>query len=223
MAFFTRETKEAREKNTLIQTDKYKEKFMFSTLQPDGSFSEGEEMPDPFNLNDNEGGATLTVDNKTLYYTVCKYTADKSYYNCDIYYSQFADDEWSPIKSVSDKINLPSTWESQPSISADGKTLYFVSDRAGGYGGYDIYRSVMNDNGEWGTPINLGPSINSSGNEKSRSSTPMVKTLYFPLMAGWDWAAMTSSIPGSMMTAPGRSRSILDSRSIPRMMKSAFL
>jgi outer membrane protein OmpA-like peptidoglycan-associated protein/tetratricopeptide (TPR) repeat protein len=184
MAFFTREMKIAGEKNTLIQGEKYKEKFMFSQLQPDGKFDQGEEMPDPFNLNDNEGGATLTVDNKTLFYTVCKYTLNHTYYNCDIYYSEWIDGEWTPIKSVSDKINLPTTWESQPSISADGKTLYFISDRTGGYGGYDIYRSVKTENGEWGTPINLGPTINSSGNEKSPFIHPDGKTLYFS-SDGW--------------------------------------
>jgi outer membrane protein OmpA-like peptidoglycan-associated protein/tetratricopeptide (TPR) repeat protein len=184
MAFFTREMKQAGERNTLIQSDNYKEKFMFSQLQPDGKFDPGEEMPEPFNLNDNEGGATLTVNNKTLYYTVCKYTLNHSYYNCDIYYSEYVDGEWTPIKSVSDKINLPTTWESQPSISSDGKTLYFVSDRSGGYGGYDIYRSVKNDNGEWGTPINLGPTINSTGNEKSPFIHPDGKTLYFS-SDGW--------------------------------------
>lgn len=184
MAFFTRESKLASEKNTLIQSEKYKEKFMFSQLQPDGKFDPGEEMPDPFNLNDNEGGATLTVDNKTLYYTVCKYTLNHTYYNCDIYYSEYVDGEWTPIKSVSDKINLPTTWESQPSISADGKTLYFVSDRTDGYGGYDIYRSIKTEKGEWGTPINLGPSINSSGNEKSPFIHPDGKTLYFS-SDGW--------------------------------------
>jgi outer membrane protein OmpA-like peptidoglycan-associated protein/tetratricopeptide (TPR) repeat protein len=184
MAFFTREMKLAGEKSTMIQSEKYKEKFMFSQLQPEGTFSPGEEMPEPFNLNDNEGGASLTVDNKTLYYTVCKYTQNHTYYNCDIYYSVYVDGEWTPIKSVSDKINLPTTWESQPSISADGNTLYFVSDRSGGYGGYDIYRSVKNDKGEWGTPINLGPTINSTGNEKSPFIHPDGKTLYFS-SDGW--------------------------------------
>jgi outer membrane protein OmpA-like peptidoglycan-associated protein/tetratricopeptide (TPR) repeat protein len=182
--YFTRETKQEGERNTLIQSEKYKEKFMYSQLQPDGKFSSGEEMPDPFNMNDNEGGASLTVDNKTLYYTVCKYTQNHTYYNCDIYYSEFVDGDWTPIKSVSDKINLPTTWESQPSISADGKTLYFVSDRSGGYGGYDIYRSVKNEQGEWGTPINLGPTINSTGNEKSPFIHPDGKTLYFS-SDGW--------------------------------------
>jgi outer membrane protein OmpA-like peptidoglycan-associated protein/tetratricopeptide (TPR) repeat protein len=184
MAFFTREIKLPGEKNTLIQSEKYTEKFMFSELQPDGKFAQGEEMPEPFNLNDNEGGATITVDNKTLFYTVCKYTLNHSYYNCDIYYSEFVNDEWTPIKSVSDKINLPMTWESQPSISSDGKTLYFVSDRSGGYGGYDIYRSIKNNQGEWGTPINLGPAINSTGNEKSPFIHPDGKTLYFS-SDGW--------------------------------------
>ncbi|MCX6244015.1 MAG: OmpA family protein [Bacteroidetes bacterium] len=184
MAFFTREMKLPGERNTLIQAEKYKEKFMFSELQPDGKFAQGEEMPDPFNLNDNEGGATLTVDNNTLYYTVCKYTLNNTYYNCDIYYSEFKDGEWTPIKSVSDKINLATTWESQPSISSDGRTLFFVSDRSGGFGGYDIYRSVKNETGEWGTPINLGAAINSTGNEKSPFIHPDGKTLYFS-SDGW--------------------------------------
>lgn len=184
MALFTREIKVPPDKNTLIQTTKYKERFMYSSLQPDGEFSEGAEMPEPFNLNDNEGGATVTIDNNTLYYTVCKYTRDKTYYNCDIYYSEYLNDEWTPIKSVSDKINLPFSWESQPSISADGKTLYFISDRPGGYGGYDIYRSIKNDKGEWGTPINLGPNINTTGNEKSPFIHPDGKTLYFS-SDGW--------------------------------------
>jgi outer membrane protein OmpA-like peptidoglycan-associated protein/tetratricopeptide (TPR) repeat protein len=184
IALFTREIKVPPDKNTLIQTTKFHEKFMFSKLQPDGKFTEGSEMPEPFNLNDNEGGATVTIDNNTLYYTVCKYTKDRSYYNCDIFYSENVNGEWTPIKSVSDKINLPFSWESQPSISADGKTLFFISDRPGGYGGYDIYRSIKNDKGEWGTPINMGPNINSTGNEKSPFIHPDGKTLYFS-SDGW--------------------------------------
>jgi outer membrane protein OmpA-like peptidoglycan-associated protein len=152
---------------------------MFSSLQADGTFSEGEEMPEPFNLNDNEGGATLTINNNTLYYTVCKYTKNNTYYNCDIFFSEYINEEWSKIKSVSDKINQSTTWESQPSISSDGKTLYFISDRPGGTGGYDIYKSIKDEKGEWCYPINLGPRINSTGNEKSPFIHPDGKTLYF--------------------------------------------
>jgi outer membrane protein OmpA-like peptidoglycan-associated protein/tetratricopeptide (TPR) repeat protein len=184
MALFTREVMIPPEKNSIIQTTKYKEKFMYSIKKEDGIFSEGQEMPEPFNMNDNEGGATLTVDNNTLYYTVCKYTKDRSYYNCDIYSSEFVNGEWTPIKSVSDKVNLPFAWESQPSISSDGKTLYFISDRPGGYGGYDVYRSIKNSAGEWGTPMNLGPNINTPGNEKSPFIHPDDRTLYFS-SDGW--------------------------------------
>lgn len=179
MALFTREIKLLPDKNTLFQSVRQKEKFMFSSLQNDGTFSEGEEMPEPFNMNDNEGGATLTIDNNTLYYTVCKYTKNNTYYNCDIFFSENVNGEWTKIKSVSDKINQSTTWESQPSISSDGKILYLISDRPGGNGGYDIYKSIKNEKGEWGYPINLGPKINSKGNEKSPFIHPDGKTLYF--------------------------------------------
>ena len=179
LALFTREKLIPPEKTTILQAPRHQEKFMFSNANPDGTFPEGEEMPDPFNVNDNEGGATLTIDNNTLYYTVCKYGKNNTYYNCDIFFSENVNGEWTPIRSISDKINLPNSWESQPSISADGKTLYFVSDRDGGLGGYDIYKSVKNEQGQWGVPTNLGPVINTKGNEKSPFIHPDGKTLYF--------------------------------------------
>ena len=191
MAFFTREIKIPGDKNSVVQTPRSKEKFMFSLLNSDGKFTIGEEMPEPFNINDNEGGATLTADNKFLYYTVCRFDKVKRYLNCDIFYSEYSNDEWSPIKSVGNKINLAGSWESQPSISADGHSLYFVSDRTGGYGGYDIYRSSQTENGDWGAPVNLGSLINSTGNEKSPFIHPDGKTLYFssdgwPGLGGYD-------------------------------------
>jgi outer membrane protein OmpA-like peptidoglycan-associated protein len=184
MALYTREIKLLPDKNSLYQTSRKMEKFMYSTMSDDGTFSEGEEMPEPFNMNENEGGATLTIDNNTLYYTVCKYTKNNTYYNCDIFYSENVYGDWTKIKSVSDKINQSTTWESQPSISSDGRTLYFISDRPGGMGGYDIYKSVKNDKGEWSYPANLGPKINSTGNEKSPFIHPDGKTLYFST-DGW--------------------------------------
>jgi outer membrane protein OmpA-like peptidoglycan-associated protein len=191
MALFTRNEKVPPERNTLIQTDKNQEKFMYSDLLPDGTFSEGAEMPPPFNIKGNQGGATLTIDNNTIYYTVCQNNRDNTYRNCDIYYSELINGTWTPIKSISDNINLPKTWEAQPSISSDGKSLYFVSDRTGGLGGYDIYKSVKKETGEWGDPINLGANINSRGNEKSPFIHPDGKTLYFssdgwPGLGGYD-------------------------------------
>ncbi len=179
MALFTREIKIDPNKNSLVQETRTKEKFLYSVRNDKGEFDVGEEMPEPFNINDNEGGATLTADNNTLYYTVCKYDNVLKYLNCDIYLSENTGGEWSQIKSLGDKINLPGSWESQPSISADGRILYFVSDRTGGFGGYDIYRCIKNDAGVFGTPFNLGPGINTRGNEKSPFIHPDGKTLYF--------------------------------------------
>ena len=184
MALYTRNEKIPPDRNTLIQTEKYKERFMYSDLQPDGTFSEGTEMPPPFNIKGNQGGATLTIDNNTIYYTVCQNNKDNTYRNCDIYYSELINGSWTPIRSISDKINTPQTWEAQPTISADGKTIFFVSDRPGGFGGYDIYKSVKKENGGWGEAINLGPTINSKGNEKSPFIHPDGKTLYFS-SDGW--------------------------------------
>ncbi|HNW97563.1 MAG TPA: OmpA family protein [Bacteroidales bacterium] len=163
----------------------YTEKFMYSKRK-DGSFDEGYEMPSPFNENSNEGGATLTIDNKYLFYTVCKYLTDKdnkAYFNCDICTSTFTNGSWSEIKSVSPKVNNDKTWESQPSISSDGKDLYFLSDRDGGYGGYDIYVTHKQDS-SWSVPENLGPNINTSGNEKSPFIHTDNQTLYFS-STGW--------------------------------------
>lgn len=179
MAFFTREIRLEPDKNSLTKEVKYRERFCFSTRDSAGNFNAGEVMEDPFNIENNEGGATLTADNKTLYYTVCKYDAAKRYLNCDIYTSENSGGYWLPIHSAGNAINSPDTWESQPSVSADGQTLYFVSDRKGGYGKYDIYKSVRGDNGEWGMPVNLGPAINTKGNEKSPFIHPDSKTFYF--------------------------------------------
>ena len=82
-------------------------------------------------------------------------------------------------------------WESQPCLAADGRTLYFVSTRAGGRGGSDIWKSELQDDGSWTTPVNLGDSINSPGNEMAPFIHPDGRTLYFsstghPGMGGAD-------------------------------------
>jgi len=163
-------------KSDLIPKPVFKEKFYVSEKK-NGEYDNGKEMPYPFNMNDNEGGATLTIDNNELFYTVCKYVG--SYYNCDISYSKKdATGSWSDIIAL-ENVNNPDTWESMPSVSSDGKLLYFISDRPGGVGGYDIYRSHKDDQGVWSKPENLGPSINTKGNEKTPFLHTDSQTLYF--------------------------------------------
>lgn len=155
------------------------EKFCISNRTGLNKFELGNIMESPFNEQSNEGGATLTIDNRELYYTRCKIKADKTL-NCDICYAKLdADGYWSDIEILGDEINTPNYWESMPSISSDGKTLYYVSNRPGGMGGYDIYRSIKDKNGKWTKAINMGPSINTAGNEKSPFIHTDSQTLYF--------------------------------------------
>ena len=178
MALFTRKIKIPPRRDDITPRMSFKERFMYSYRQ-DGEFNRGQIMPFPFNRHDNEGGATLTIDNRFLFYTLCKYTKDMRYYNCDICYSEFKNGVWTEIQSMSNNVNLSNTWDSQPSITSDGKTLYFVSDRGGGYGGYDIYRTHKNNKDEWSIPENLGIVINTRGNEKSPFIHTDSQTLYF--------------------------------------------
>lgn len=100
------------------------------------------------------------------------------YFDGNIYESTYIDGKWSAIKKLNKNVNSKS-WESHACLSRDGKTIYFSSDRKGGYGGFDIYKSQLNDKGEWGSAINLGSTVNT----KFDDDTPFIldddKTLYF--------------------------------------------
>jgi outer membrane protein OmpA-like peptidoglycan-associated protein/tetratricopeptide (TPR) repeat protein len=172
--FFTRRyNKES--KNSV--TDRLVEEFTYSQRKPGELYSKGEKMPPPFNTNNNEGGATVTIDNNVLYFTICKPEGGKI--NCDIYTSSFRNGKWSEILNMGSKINESFEWDSQPSVAPDGKSLYFASGREGGYGGYDIYKILKDSTGKWGAPINLGSTINTAGNEKSPFLHTDSRTLYF--------------------------------------------
>ncbi len=162
------------DKNSL--TPKLIEEFNFAR-KVNGSFGVGEKMPPPFNQQFNEGGATMTVDNKELFFTICQ--PDKGYINCDIYTSVLIDGKWSPITNLGPAVNSPGAWDSQPSISPDGRTLYFASMRDGGQGGVDIYKSERKKDGTWSTAANLGAPVNSPLNEKSPFIHQDNRTLYF--------------------------------------------
>jgi outer membrane protein OmpA-like peptidoglycan-associated protein len=153
------------------------EVFTMSLMQPNGEFDKGTFMDDPFNKNPNEGAATLTIDNKHLFYTITKDAGDGP--NTDIYTADLNDGSWTPIRSLGEKVNDPIYWDSQPTISGDGNILYFASNRPGGQGGIDIWMTKKGIDGEWGVPINLGPAINTQYNEKSPFIHSDSQTLYF--------------------------------------------
>ena len=130
--------------------------------------------------NYNEGAQSISQDGKFLFFTGCNRPDGLG--RCDIYVAQKKGDDWGKPYDLQPPVNTPG-WESQPSISADGRTLYFVSNRKGGYGGYDIWKSTITDKG-WSEPQNLGPNINTPFDEQSPYIHADDSTLYF-CSDGW--------------------------------------
>ncbi len=128
--------------------------------------------------NMNEGAISITPDGNTLYFTICSDNPEFGYGWCDIYVSRKVNGIWSRPKNLGPPINTRMK-ETQPSISFDGKTLYFSSNRPGTIGQLDIWKSTKDENGRWSKPVNLGPVINTKGNEQSPFIHADNQTLYF--------------------------------------------
>jgi len=133
------------------------------------------------NTEYNEGAQSISTDGNLLFFTAC--TRKDGRGSCDIYFSRNNAGKWSQPQNAGEPVNSPA-WESQPSISANGEYLYFVSSREGGKGGMDLWKCKLKGFTEWGTPIwgkavNLGDSINTPGNEMSPFIHSDGKTLYF--------------------------------------------
>lgn len=124
----------------------------------------------------NTGALCISPDGKTVWFTLCG--ANDGYGSCDLYVSQRHNDEWTRPENLGPIINT-AAWETQPSISADGTTLYFVSNRVGGIGNADIWMSKKDKNDAWGVPVNLGEPVNTPQDEMSPFIHPDGNTLYF--------------------------------------------
>jgi len=178
-------------------TSKYVNEFTYSKRtndlsEPNPKFSTGFIMPPPFNKGADQGAISISIDNNNLYLTICRDVRRRSgsgkYTNCDLYVSHFVDEQWTEPQNLGPNINGQYTWESQPSISADGKTLYFASMRPTNIGfdvnnsqtyNVDLYSSKKDKNGRWPPAKNLGEIINTAGNEKSPFMHSDSQTLYF--------------------------------------------
>ena len=137
----------------------------------------------------NEGAHTISADGNLLIYTFCDKRA--GFGSCDLFRSnRKADGTWSKPINMGQRINTRH-WESQPSLSADGRYLFFTSSREGGQGGNDIWASRKKKDGSWSQPINLGSKVNTKGNDESPYIHADGKTLYLrsngrATMGGYD-------------------------------------
>jgi outer membrane protein OmpA-like peptidoglycan-associated protein len=170
------------DESTLIFTRKIRNnEDFYKSIKVDNKWQTATYLSDQINTPQyNEGAESISQDGKYLFFTGCNRPDGLG--RCDIYIAQKKGDDWGKPFDLSPPVNTTG-WESQPSISADGKTLYFVSNRKGGYGGYDIWKSPLTEKG-WGEPANLGPNINTIYDEQSPFTHPDDSTLYF-CSNGW--------------------------------------
>jgi tetratricopeptide (TPR) repeat protein len=171
------------DKNVLVFTRKmqFYDGVFFSQRGEDGGWLWPMEITPQIGSDGDCYPVSLSYDGKELYL----YKSDDLVGN--IYVSYFIDGQWTLIRKLNGNINT-SYWESHASVSRDGNTLYFTSNRPGGFGGLDIYYSKRNSSvkpenddhtGNWGPAVNIGPTINTPYNEDTPFITEDGQTLYF--------------------------------------------
>ena len=138
-------------------------------------FGPAERMPEPLNSHGNEGAQTISHDGRIVIFTGCGRNNEPT--GCDLYMSVRHGDRWGKPRNLGAPVNSV-YWESFPSLSIDGYTLYFASNRSGGYGGTDIWYCTLEE-GRWSKPKNMGPTVNTKGNETAPYIHFDDKTLYF--------------------------------------------
>jgi outer membrane protein OmpA-like peptidoglycan-associated protein/tetratricopeptide (TPR) repeat protein len=186
MLYFTsRRPQAGKEPNPL--TGGYDEDLYWCERDENGRWQPAQPLGPPINSDRNEGAAFFSADGQWAFITLCDRADGLG--SCDIYFSELDGDRWLPPKNLGPAVNS-SAWESHPSLTHDRKRLYFASSRLGGQGGSDIWYTEWK-NGAWQTPINVGPPINTPGDEYSPMIAADGRTLYFasdyhPGMGGID-------------------------------------
>jgi len=142
------------------------------SCKKDGEWTIPVSIGSSINTNEHDAAVALTVDAQTLFV----YKGDGG---GDLYISQLEGKEWSIPKKITGDVNRANSWEGSCSLSANGKTLYFSSDREGGFGGRDLYKATLQEDKSWGDVENLGMNINTVFNDDAPFIHPNNKTLYF--------------------------------------------
>jgi outer membrane protein OmpA-like peptidoglycan-associated protein/tetratricopeptide (TPR) repeat protein len=148
----------------------------YSSIKTKDGWDKAQKLKGAINTPQNEAAQSISLDGEWLVFT-----ADNrrdGWGSFDLYISFLTPQGWTEAQNLGPVVNSDQ-WDSQPSLSPDKKALYFASRRIGGYGGSDIYVSYLQPDGTWGKPENLGPSINTSGNEQCPFIHADNQTLYF--------------------------------------------
>jgi flagellar motor protein MotB len=151
------------------------EDFYYSKKE-DGSWTNAKSMGAPLNSNLNEGAQSISADGRYMFFTACNRTDGVGL--CDLYFSIREGDEWSAPANLQRPVNSNKK-ETQPSVTTNGRTLFFASNRGGTKGNLDLWVSHFQEDGTWSNPENLGDMINTEGDEMSPFIHHDNQTLYF--------------------------------------------
>ncbi|MEI6765453.1 MAG: OmpA family protein [Bacteroidota bacterium] len=152
------------------------EEDLYISKRVDGTWLKGRKMGPPMNTHGNEGAQCIAPDGKFMVFTGCN--RDDGYGSCDLYISYRENNSWTVPVNMGPVVNS-GQWDSQPSISPDGRVIYFSSARDGSKGNMDIWYTTRGNDGQWGTPVNIGDSINTVYPEMSPFIHPDNQTLFF--------------------------------------------
>jgi outer membrane protein OmpA-like peptidoglycan-associated protein/tetratricopeptide (TPR) repeat protein len=165
--------------NTLVYTRRVNNtnEDFFVSEKKNGSWANAVPLPGSLNTRENEGAQNISQDGKMLVFTGCNMQDGEG--SCDIYFSYLnKQGNWGERINIGRNINTE-YWETQPCLSPDKRALYFTARDPSGLGGSDIYVSYIQANGKWGTPLNMGKGINTSGDESCPFIHADNQTLYF--------------------------------------------
>jgi len=152
------------------------EDLYISKQNKDGSMGQPVPISTAINTPYNEGAGTISGDGKTLVFASCD--RPNAVGNCDLYISRRTGNNWSKPQNLGRNVNSVE-WDSQPTLSADGRTLYFTSTRRGGKGQEDIYVTTLQPDGTWALARNLGEPVNTPGKDMAPFIHASGTTLYY--------------------------------------------
>ena len=176
-----------RDQNTQCAFCQMEEDF-YASKKENGEWQKRYKLDYPINTGYNEGAQCISPDGKYLFYTICN--TDFGNGSCDLYWSKRIGNRWSRPRNFDAPV-CTKFWESQPSIAPDGKTIYFASNRPGGFGKMDIWKTIMTEEGLFTVPENLGKNVNTDGDDSAPFIHADGRTLFFvsdghPGMGGKD-------------------------------------
>ena len=139
-------------------------------------WSKAQPLEGKVNTLQNEGAQNISQDGTCIVFTGCNYP--EGFGSCDLYISFKTKQGWSEAENLGPLVNTD-FWESSPSLSPDKQHIYFSSSRPDSYGGKDIWVTHRNIKGKWSRPENLGPEVNTSGDESCAFMYADNQTLFF--------------------------------------------